>query len=200
MSERGRILSHPVRVEWAGWRTDTLSLQQAGWEIAVDFDPNRQMYRLLLRHQLMNLYALSDSRVIHRKRQFETTPDFPVFRVSVVSPRIEVHRFEAPRMYGPSSSFENFQQIDAEPVYTERRIESIEDFNIFNVPLTRAEQIVVDKADMTVIEHLEAIRKLQAPKQRELRDAALRYKRGSTGGAAPRMDVIANVVSLAEAA
>ena len=48
-------------------------------------------------------------------------------------------------------------------------IRSIEEMNIFRLALTGAEEVVIDKADMSVIEHLQAIKDLQKRTQRDLR-------------------------------
>lgn len=46
--------------------------------------------------------------------------------------------------------------------------------NIFQVPLTRTDEIIIEEANMEVIDHLMAIKEMQAPKQAELRERMIR--------------------------
>lgn len=196
MRDAPRLLSRPMGVEWAGWRTDTRRLQQAGWEIAVEYDMYRHSYRLLMRHRMIKLYALTNMLDLARHINDDYTlslANVPVFNVVAVAPSL--HSITVPGL-----SFESFQQIDAQPQLCTHRIERVEDTNIFAVPLTRTQEILVDKADMTVIEHLEAIKKLQSPKQQEIRDRILHEgtnPEGCAPEAKPRMNVIAQLVSVA---
>ena len=78
-----------------------------------------------------------------------------------------------------------------------------EDMNRFNGPMTRAGEILVDRADLSVIEHLEAIKSLQSEEQKEIRERILRegaLPEGSLIKAAPHTEVLANIVSLVVAA
>lgn len=93
----------------------------------------------------------------------------------------------------------NFQQIDAQPTCTFADVQSIEDMNIFNVPLTRAEEILIDDADMTVIEHLQAIKELQSEDQKRIRRDILKNgarPEGASMDYSPQATVHANLISL----
>lgn len=190
-----RILSYPVRVEWAGWETDTHRLQQSGWEIAVDYEPYRMAYRLMMRHRMIRLYAITAAEVIENYTNVlgpGMHERFPMFRVMHCAPSIEVVRI--------TDDLTNFQQIDAQPMMINQEIKRIEDLNIFNVPLTRTEELVVDKANMSVIEHLQAIKELQSPEQARIRERIRREGAVPQGGlidAAPKTEVLANVVTFA---
>jgi hypothetical protein len=195
MFEHPRLLSRPMGVEWAGWRTDTHRLQQAGWELAVEFEIYRHTYRLLMRHRMMRLHALTDALSLenHIQRDYNLNlANVPVFNVIGVAPSIETLRV-------PDVSFTAFQQIDAQPQMSMARVERVEDINIFAVPLTRTQEILVDKADMTVIEHLEAIKRLQSPEQQAIRERILREGAMPPGASSPtaRQHVIAQLVHLA---
>lgn len=201
-SDRGqaRILSRPFGIEWAGWRSDTHRLQRSGWELAVECEMCWREYRLLMRHRMLKLYAVTHMEKIDDIERI-TSPymrceDMPIFKVIGVAPQIRVVEMQ---QYGPMS----FKQFDAEPCMTTAPIRSIEDMNIFNVPMTRTEEVMIDKADMTVIEHLEAIKRLQSDKQREIRQRIVTSdSAGFTGGyeVKPRMHMVAQLVHYAEAA
>jgi hypothetical protein len=157
-----RFLSEPAEVLWAGFRSDTYRLQQAGWELAAEEDVMYNRIRLLMRHRDMRLYALSDDveyqyRRLHDRR--ERPLAFHVVRAA--------HEFREERIVGRGSMFAGFKQIDAQPQFIEREIKSIEDFKIFATPLARTEELIVEPE--TVAELLDKIRKMQAPEQARLR-------------------------------
>lgn len=191
MSE-GRILSRPLGVEWCGWRSDTLRLQQCRWQIAVNYEPMRNQYQLLMKNESLRLCAVTEIYEIERTiadQSFDMSR-VPVFRVVQVAPQIQVYRASCEML--PVS---NFEEIDATPQFVTSKIESLYDLNIFATK--RAEQVLIDKADLTVVEHLEAIKRLQSPKQQEIRQ---RLMRDEGKQQAPRLHLVANLVHYAEAA
>ncbi len=191
-NESQRILSAPYPVHWAGFRSTTTEMQQHGWQLAVEYDVYRQGYRLLFRHEQLRLYALTMQETIQQQQHsFTQMNSLPPFRVQHVAANIEFLRLH--------DDLSNFQAIDATPVYTERKIERLEDLNIFNVSLRKAEEILVDEANMEVIDHLQAIKELQSEEQRKIRERMLRGPQEGTveevGG--PVAHVMANVISIA---
>lgn len=40
------MFNEPIEVEWAGFRSDTFRMHQAGWEVSAEQDPYRQTMRL----------------------------------------------------------------------------------------------------------------------------------------------------------
>jgi hypothetical protein len=186
-------------IEWAGWRTDTLTLQQNGWEIATDFDIRRLAYTLLLRHKLMRLYAVSDSQVVEQAITDPAFPAdrFPIFHIRAVAPSIQTHVVAG-------YDFSKFREIDATPMVAHNIIQRVEDMNIFAAPMPGSKgELLVDGADMTVIEHLEAIKRLQSDKQMEIRERILRSRdEGSMPDSRPlpKANVIAHLVNYREAA
>lgn len=169
-----RILSRPVNIRWAGWETDTVKLQRNGWRLAVEFDPCDQRYRLLMNHEQLQLTAITDQRRIdYALSEMHNTfrrDMFPIFEVRHVAPTFEILRIQE------TGEPWNFNQINAEPLMTDAVVERLEDLNIFRLALDKAEEVVIDKADMTVIEHLQAIKALQSEKQHELREKARRER------------------------
>ncbi len=174
-----RILSRPVPVHWQGWETDTVRLQRAGWQLAVEFEPSRDMYSLIMNHKEMKLTAITSAiRIDHglsmydqRQSQFGQSPapgvnHMPAFNVVKIAPSIENIRIQS------NATWKNYQLIDAEPQLSEMTIEKIEDLNIFALAVGGAEQVVMDKANMEVVDHLEAIKDLQSDTQKELREKA----------------------------
>lgn len=160
-----RFLGRPVDIYWAGWKTTARDLQHAGWQIAVDFDPYDQRYKLLLHHEQLKLWAISSSVYFAHSGDPYSMEKPPPFHVEKVSPNLQLHHIE------PVASV-NYHEIDAEPILVESPIKSAADLNIFRLARNGAKEILIDRADMSVVDHLEAIQKLQAPKQAELREKA----------------------------
>lgn len=192
---RYRVLSRPAEVRWAGFRSDTYRLQQEGWEIAAEEDVAYGRIRLLLRHQDMRLYALTN-HVDYQYRHPHGIEGGPplVFQVVMASPRIEVQRIAE----AGASSFESFHQIDAQPQLVTSEIKSLEDFRIFATPLVRTEEIIVEP--QTVSEMLERIREMQAPEQKALREKQRLAARreGMIVDAVPQQRFHAQIISIAD--
>lgn len=182
-----RILSLPVPVEWASWRTDTCALQRTGWQLAVDYDPEYDRYRLLMKHPEMRLTAFTDSQHIERNH-YSIQRDLPPFTVRHVAATIHVQTV--------IDDFSRFHEIDAEPRYMNHKITRLEDMNIFAMR-EKSTEVLIDQANMEVIDHLEAIKRLQAPKQSEIRERLLRAR---DSGARGSKHVIAELCTYAEAA
>lgn len=190
-----RVLSEPAVVWWSGFRSDTFRLQQEGWEIAAEEDVAYGRIRLLLRHQNLRLYALTDEVMFeHRRpRQLHEAPRLE-FHVVMAAPRIEVQRMASVGR----CEFENFRQIDAQPQMVETEIKSLDDFKIFATPLVRTEEIIVEP--QTVSAMLDRIREMQAPEQAALREKQRLAARrdGLDAGAVPQQRFHAQIISIAE--
>lgn len=182
-----RILSQPCEVFWAGFKSNTFALQQAGWSIAVEQDFVDARIRLLINNPDWNLYAFSNfsSHDFYRERHDEFRMR-PSFTIGHCSPRIKVTQV--------MDDFSKFKQIDAAPQYTNAEIKDIEDFGIFAVPMTRTEEIIVEPADVYTL--LEQIKKMQSPEQAEIRKRNRR--RDSEGGSeiSQRQNFHAQIISL----
>jgi hypothetical protein len=193
MQVEQRILSAPHPVHWAGFQSTTTEMQQHGWQIAVEFEPMRLMYRLMFKHEQLRLYALTAQEHIQQGANgFGQMHDFCVpFKVCHAAASIECLRIH--------DDISMFRAIDATPVMVTESIERIEDLNIFNVSLRKAEEILVNEADMNVIDHLEAIKALQSEEQKIIRERMLKGVQPGelieTSG--PQARVMANVISIA---
>lgn len=190
------MLSRPLGIHWAGWETNTARLQGCGWDLAVEFEYYRHQYRLLMRHEHMELYAISD--MLHIEQMMEAPDRYlehaPVFNVVQVASSFQ-------SMSIPHVDFAAFQQIDAKPQIVDYKIQRVEDFNIFALARGKAQEILVNKADMSVIEHLEAIKRLQEPAQHEIRQRMIREQETAVPARnAPKLHLVAQLVHLEEAA
>jgi hypothetical protein len=185
------MLSRPIGVVWAGWESNTHRLQQGGWELAVEYDVHRDMYRLMIHSHQGALYGLSNATYLDKRLAEAWNEDMPKsFQMQGLARSLEVIRHEE-----IGNSFANFHQIDATPQMVDRKIERIEDFNIFQTITTRADEIIIEKADMSVIEHLQAIKDLQSFGQEEIRNRIL-DDRARGENASPDVTIHTNIVQL----
>jgi hypothetical protein len=102
----------------------------------VDYEPYRQAYRLAFSHRMMRLYAITNEEIIHNYSNVMgpgMQERFPLFHIQHCAPSIEVLRI--------TDNLSNFQAMDAEPMMVNQEIQRIEDLNIFNVPMTRTEEL-----------------------------------------------------------
>jgi len=116
-----------------------------------------------------------------------------VFEVVHCAPNIQSYQVHG-------IDFSHFQAIDATPQMVTHKIQRMEDLNIFAV-VGKTEQVLIDKADMSVVDHLEAIKALQSQKQREIRDRLMKEgRREDRYQDSPRMHLVAQLVHYDEAA
>jgi hypothetical protein len=174
------------KVYWEGWETTTARLARSGWDIAVNYQPEYLAYRLFFNHKSMTLSAMTEERsfqeLLHRGMPF---------KVSVIAPRIQVQVAHARTM---SAEPGQFVPIDASIM--QREVQEINPDNIF-LRSKDEQELLVDSANMEVVDHLEAIKELQSEKQKELRERHRRQEGGLVQpDGIPERNVIANVVEL----
>lgn len=193
-----KVIKNPVmEVFWAGWRSDTLTLQEHGWQLSVHEDPMRMALRIALHHPAFHLYGIMlDSvryEMIHGR-------DLPRLVISHIAHDIQFRRL--PVYDNPP---EMFQPFDARPQYSqcfEHEIKSISDMKIFR-PLNAIQEIVVESQN--VDELLGKILSMQSPRQAELREKARLEERRNKNVYDigqyrevynPKTDIIAQVISI----
>lgn len=184
-----RVLSRPAEVWWSGFRSNTMQLQQHGWQIAAEESVHYSRIRLMLRHPEMRIDALTNTLDLDYYRA-RFTHDSLVFRVVCVTPG-----FQFIRMH---DVVDNFRQIDAMPQIVDQEIVTPDDLRIFATPLVRTEELIVEPK--TVAELLEKIRRMQAPEQERIRakERLARAREGMNVEAGPRQQFHAQVVSIAD--
>lgn len=165
-----RMISPPVRLHWAGWTSDTYTLQQNGWEISVHENFNEQGLQIALRHRGLDVRGLSNMTAFDHYGYHVSHPNMVrdlVVRVMGFAPHFRITTTELPRAW---------TAIDASPSIMRREIIDIDDLALFQ-PLPPPENDVIieppsfDEILQMALEH-------QAPKQKELR-AKARQKMGA---------------------
>lgn len=183
----GRLLSRPLRLQWAGWETTTFALQRAGWRLSAEQDFRSERMRIAMKHDGMNLMAMTpDFRfaymdVAQNPRLLE---EIPSQVVQAMGRDVSIH------MAGSMDWM--FQAIDATPTFTTNRIERLEDLAHFAAPLVRTREIIIPNE--SVDDLMERILKLQQPARTERLKAEMRSPEGYT--AVPQQKFHAQILSL----
>jgi hypothetical protein len=169
------------KVYWEGWQSSTSRLAQSGWDIAVNYNPEYMAYRLFFNHKSMTLSAMTEQETFD-DLVYQHVP----FRISMIAPKIHVSIIPAITMSAAPRAGD-FIPIDASIM--QREVRDINPDNIFMYAKGENE-LLVDEANMEVVDHLEAIKALQSEKQKELREKA------RSGDAIIERKIISNVVEL----
>jgi len=153
-----RILSRPLRVHWAGWETDTYRLQKCGWKLSAFQDIRGSRLRIALRHEGVGIEGITQELDYRYEQALDLRG-----RAYVDNIVLNVQRMlgETVMLHHVGDISAMWSPIDAEPRYTERRIDRLEDFAHFAGPLIRTNEIIVPEE--SVPELLERILKLQQP-------------------------------------
>lgn len=189
-----RFIKNPImKVFWAGWESDTLTLQNNGWQLAVEEDIYRMQMRIAIFNPAMKLYGFQKD-FVHYVRTYDGS-ELPPLVISGMAPQISFLKFNTTMNY-------NYQPINAEPQFCEQEIKSLSDMAIFR-PLQAINEIVVEPKN--VDEMLSRILELQSPMQAELREKARLEERRNRNVVDfnqyrevynPKTDIVAQVISL----
>lgn len=174
------MVASPIcEVNFAGFRSTTLDLQNAGWQLAIDeqiYHPHmaRRDITLAMKYNGIQLYAIAtcDYRIfqqhIHaiRNRHIEQAPPI-IFTVHQVYPEHgRMMITSAPKVVSMMvQESQSFLPFDATPSYQEVDIKDLSLFRVFD----QNNEIIVDN-DPSVMDLVDKILAKQAPKQKEIRE------------------------------
>ncbi len=131
------MLSRPVELRWAGWRSDTFTLQQHGWQISAEQDIMRMQMAMALRNEragMSGVTARVDWDYMHRANG-PAQYCMPALPVHLMGRNVEMHSY--------GNGFPNFQPIDAQPQLLQIKRRKLEDFAHFAPAHTRTQQLIV---------------------------------------------------------
>lgn len=185
------ILSRPHPVFWAGFRSDTVTLQQAGWEFSSDQHFERDSLSLMMRHEAMGIHARTND-VPNMMYEVMVRPERPEFHVQWLTDRSvrwhQVGGFDMPQRV------DEYTPVDMKPQMVE--VKNLEDMNMFAGCLARTRELIVDPDDVNGM--MERILELQDPARQEYYKQRLRENKveGRRMEAAPRQNFHAQIISL----
>lgn len=186
MGHDARLLSRPLRIEWAGWETNTYRLQQAGWKLSAEQDYYQNRMRLAMHHERMNLYAMSrmsefEYELAARNREYE----LPMIVMQAMGREVFIQEH--------GSIDWGFNAIDAKPCFTDRKITRIEDLAHFAAPLVRCNEVIIPEESVPKL--MERILELQQPARTDRIKEQMRNPEGYDRQ--PQQKFQAQIISLA---
>jgi hypothetical protein len=149
------LYSRPIPLHWAGWTSDTYSLQKAGWSLSAEQDVYRNEMRLALRHEDAGFRGITQGADFDYQAAIEnpTLGRLPTLFVERMAAWLHVRVPEGIQL-------DAFRPIDAVPqIRAIERWKSIDDLVHF-APAAAQQQLVLPEE--TVPELLEKIVAMQA--------------------------------------
>jgi hypothetical protein len=156
------ILSHPLKIEWAGWHSDTHTLQQNGWQLSAHQDIVGDELRLALKHPTLHVEGLTRKIPFHYRRG-DNFLELLKYE-GLVADLASRHMIHISSLY--ALRFDEFRPINATPQYTEQCIatNSLSDYIHF-AHINNTKEIIIP--EMNVQELLDKILEIQTPSRNE---------------------------------
>jgi hypothetical protein len=158
----------PAVVCFHGFKASTVTLEHAGWRIAEHVEGDYAMCAGRIRVVLMapdSILKIAGVAIIGDRKLGDD--NYPiVIQASEAGHEMRVTLWD-------NAAMPSFREIDMGHTIMDR-IASIQWGSVFPPRAESKEDLFLSRADMGVLEHLEAIKRLQAPAQKELRAKAQR--------------------------
>lgn len=189
-----RVLSYPHPVYWAGFRSDTQTLQQAGWEFSAHEDLAMMEFGLAMRHSALGIDAWTNSVGYEVNRAMHSPQPFHVNCLTDRAPR-----FESISM---PDWLPDCKPVDMQPQVV-REFKTMDDLNLFAGCMARTNEVIVDPN--SVPDLMERILEIQEPARQEYfkQQAAEMRRRARDPGLeaaskqSPRQNFHAQILSIA---
>ncbi len=183
------ILSRPHPIYWAGFRSDTRTLQQEGWEFSASQHYEMDSVGLVMRHGAYGIHAVTS---LVESRPYDLHPQaLQPFHIQYLTDR--GIKFQS---YQPPNWLQECKPVDMMTQMVE--VKDIDDMNMFAGILARTKELIVEPEDVSAL--MDRILDLQKPGAQAHYEKVLREGRDGhaavRGGAAPRQQFHAQVISL----
>lgn len=183
------ILSRPHPVHWAGFRSDTRTLQDAGWEFSAEQRVETDSVGLVMRHGAYGIHAVTCTVP---NMMYDLHPQaLQQFHIQYLTDRgIQFQTYQMPDWVA------SCKPVDMMPQMVE--VKSIEDMNMFAGVMVRNKEIIVEPEDVSTL--MDRILELQKPEAKAHYERVLREQQKGHAlvrdGAGPRQQFHAQVISL----
>ena len=163
-----RLISKPVELHWLGWKTDTATLAQYGWDLSANQNIFRNTMQIALRRKF------DEHNQIQGISEIE---EWDYHRHSAIIPRGQVlqmrlgHQFQ---MVSIRMNDADWNAIDANPSYTTQRIENLEDIVHFKKVNQDTKEILLQRASLEEV--LRFALDKQADRQDHIRKEMMKRK------------------------
>lgn len=160
------VQSRPHPVFWAGFKSNTFALQQAGWEFSASQAPELDGVGLMMRHRGLGMVASTNLvPMMHFYQSGYAMHDpnaIQPFHVQWLTDRNPQFQYINPPDY-----LEYCQPVDMKPqLMQQSEVRTLDDMNIFaNVCMARTTELIVDPDDVSAM--MDRILELQDPARQE---------------------------------
>jgi hypothetical protein len=154
-----RQLSPICNVHFMGFYSDTLRLQNSGWDLYIEYDISYNKTRLFIENTHIKLMGFSEQAPYIFQEYNGRVDHPPSFNIIHVTSKIDTIR--------TTEDFSNFERIDARTQWTSNPFTSMRDLNPFVPKTDNAEEIIVDP--LTIADMLSRIKELQSKDQSAIR-------------------------------
>lgn len=164
-----RELNRPIRLEWAGWQTDTFRLGQMGWQISAEQDIQYNQIRLAINHPKMEVQGLTMVDTFYFR-------DISEGRVNSSLPVMLQFEIMGKQIYLKNMQDANvaMHPVDWRPQITEMNIQSLSDFANFSTAGIEMPKHEVYLHEANIDQILEMALVKQEPDQERIRQEMLR--------------------------
>lgn len=156
-----RTINPVINLEWLGWRTNTLQLMNAGWQISVSENIHQRSLDMAIKHPNIKIQGISRGNAYNYMQMMHTIDLNVPLRFSM----------QLARSINIASQTQEYtwKPVIASPQYVKINTEykNLEDFALFETLPPKEQQIVISKPTLTEV--LQMALEHQAPKQKELR-------------------------------
>lgn len=147
----------PVGISFAGFRSDTYTLQKAGWQVAQVIDDYGNSIRLTLLNEDLGLAAQSESMQLDRYRNLDGIGGGYTLRIVKMASKGRIQVFK---------DFSTGSLVDCTPMMA-TVADAYGDWAVFGPPVGKTLEVLVEPS--SVSECLDLIQKLQSPKLAAIR-------------------------------
>lgn len=192
-----RMMSQPHPVCWAGFQSDTRTLQQNGWEFAAHQDAAHYRFGLMMKHSALGIHACTNLVDYTTRTAGMLHPDArQAFYIQWLTDRnLRVQDVRPPDWMWEA------KPVDMQPQVV-RELVTLDDLNLFAGCMARTNEIIVDPH--SVPDMMDRILELQEPARQEYfrQQAAEMRRRNQDPGieaaakSSPRQNFHAQIVSL----
>lgn len=171
------IINPIIKLNWLGWHTDTLTLQNNNWIIAIEKDVRYQSIRFIIKHKEFRISGFS---AMIKYSEFNEI-SAGVYLRDIMIP-IQYLATNELRIYVTNFDPSRFQVIDAEPQmidtidYIDYDLNGLDIFrSISESSLEATKEILVEPENVDRL--LDKILEMQSPQQKEIRQRYLKDKK-----------------------
>lgn len=173
-----RVVNPILRFHWAGWTASSMSLQNAGWQLAVEEEIYNGSIRVAMRHPQHVVRGITEFMPEDAYRELNASRRH--LGVIPRGPQLNTQLANALQLRIVETAMPDFNAIDCQPQLVEYQERTLDDFKMFPPVSYNVDQILLEEASMAQI--IEAALSKQSPKQEQIRKRMLEEEKLQAAG------------------